>query len=220
MKLYIALMHTGTPLTRIIKFLTHEEFTHCVFSFDKGLNKIYCIGLNNPNSFIPRGAFVEEDTSNDFFKKHSKAPLMVIPIEITKEQNKKLLNAIEHYKQKKIRYNVIGMITAFFNIKRTRKDHLYCSEFLTNILQEAGIEIGILNDGCARPNDFKYLIGPNNKDNIYRGTIQEYKKLICETKRKGNSLRQRLKTKPNPRIKRNKPSTDNIKNLNKQEQEI
>ena len=43
-KLYIILTHTGTILSKIIRYLTKDEFSHVSIALDADLEKMYSFG--------------------------------------------------------------------------------------------------------------------------------------------------------------------------------
>lgn len=54
-EIYIVLTHTGTALSRMIKWFTKDEFTHSSIALDAELKQMYSFGRLNPyNPFTRR----------------------------------------------------------------------------------------------------------------------------------------------------------------------
>ena len=67
-KIYIALMHTGTLLSNIIKCYTKDEFSHISIALDSELKEMYSFGrLHAYNPFW--GSFVHEELNKGTYKR-------------------------------------------------------------------------------------------------------------------------------------------------------
>ena len=54
-KVYFIVTHTGTTLSKIIKFYTKKEYSHVSISLDEGLNQMYSFGRKHAyNPFFGR----------------------------------------------------------------------------------------------------------------------------------------------------------------------
>ena len=67
-KIYIILTHTGTILSKIIKYYTGDEFSHVSIALDSQLRKIYSFGRLNPYNPI-KGGFVHESVDKGTFRR-------------------------------------------------------------------------------------------------------------------------------------------------------
>ena len=100
MKIYIVLTHTGTTLSKIVKWYTKKDFSHVSISLDKELNEMYSFGRLNPyNPFL--GGFVHEYTDKGIFKRFKNTNAAIYSLEVTQEQYEHIKNAINKIEQEK-----------------------------------------------------------------------------------------------------------------------
>lgn len=169
--IYIVLTHTGTLLSRVIKFYTKNEFSHSSIALDNELKKMYSFGRLNPNNpFI--GGFVHEYIDKGTFKKFKNTVTKVYEMNVTDEQYVKINNIINDLKLHKDEYkfNILGLFLVALRFKYKRKKSFYCAEFVEYVLQETGIENKFPK--IIRPEDFKKI---ENKELVYSGLLRDYK---------------------------------------------
>ena len=170
-EIYIVLTQTGTILSRIVKFALKREYAHASIAVDKNLDTLYSFGRRNPyNPFW--GGFVEEGKNIGTFKRFHKTICRVYTKEVTDEQYEKLLKNIENFKQKRAQYyfNVWGLILAWINRYKQRRNKFYCSEFVKYILNISGVDTSNLSE-VPYPMCFTKLDGIHI---TYEGLLKEY----------------------------------------------
>ena len=133
-EIYIVLTHTGTSLSRIIKYYTKDEFSHVSIALDLKLRQMYSFGRLHPyNPFW--GGLVHEQINQGTFKRFYKTISAVYALKIRDEQYQKIRSIIEKMEEEKERYkfNIIGLIAVAFHKKiknKTREILLKPSVFL------------------------------------------------------------------------------------------
>lgn len=170
-KIYIILTHTGTFLSKIIKYYTGDEFSHVSIALDSELKKMYSFGRINPyNPFY--GGFVHEGINIGTFKRFSKTRARVYSLEITDEQYKKILDGINYINGLKSEYtfNIWGLFAVGLKIKIRAKKSFYCAEFVKYLFDEADIETSLPE--LVRPESFKQI---NDLKQEYDGLLKLYK---------------------------------------------
>lgn len=170
-KIYIILTHTGTFLSKIIKYYTGDEFSHISIALDPQLKKMYSFGRLNPyNPFW--GGFVHEGVNMGTFKRFSKTRTKIYSLEIEDEQYKKIRNEIFRIKKerKSYKFNILGLLAVGFKIRIRRNNSLYCAEFVKKLLDEAKIENDLPE--LVRPDNFKEI---KNLELKYDGLLKLYK---------------------------------------------
>lgn len=62
-------------------------------------------------------------------------------LSVSKEEYDKVVEMIEEFQRRRFewKYNLVGMLLSRINIKRQKKDHYFCSEFVVEMLQRAKI---------------------------------------------------------------------------------
>lgn len=172
-KIYIALMHTGTVLSNIIKCYTKDEFSHVSIALDSELKEMYSFGrLHAYNPFW--GSFVHEEINKGTYKRFKNTKTEVYSLVVTDEQYEKIEKVINYFKEnkQKYRFNFIGLACVGINKKIRRKNRFYCAEFVRHIMKTSGISVNDLPE-LIRPEDFKKLQGLKLE---YKGLLRKYNK--------------------------------------------
>lgn len=169
-QIYIVLTHSGSLLSRTIKFVKKYEYTHVSISLDKELNKMYSFGRLYPyNTFI--AGFVQESPKYGTFKRFSKTKTKIFCLNITEEQYKKLKKIIKYFerKRKNYKFNAIGLFSVALNLRIKKENKFYCAEFIKYALEKANIKTNLPE--IVTPEDFLYLKDINP---IYIGLLKNY----------------------------------------------
>lgn len=173
-KIYIILTHTGTVLSRIIKYYTKDEFSHVSIALDPDLKEMYSFGRLNPyNPFW--GSFVHEEINKGTFKRFKRTKTEVYSLFVTDEQYEKAKKIITYFNDNKEKYkfNILGLICVSIHKKIKRKNSFYCAEFVKHVLKVSGVsEVNYLPQ-IIRPEDFKQIQGLRLE---YEGLLRKYKK--------------------------------------------
>lgn len=169
-KIYIILTHTGTVLSRIIKKITKDEFSHISIALDKELNEMYSFGRLNPYNPFWAG-FVHEHINSGTFKRFKLTETKVYSLEINEEEYNKIKKIIYDMKtrREKLKFNIIGLFAVAFNRRIKFKNSFYCAEFVKYALEESGVKTNLPE--LIRPENFKKL---DNIKLIYKGKLSEY----------------------------------------------
>ena len=169
--IYVVLSQTGTVFSRALKFFTRAEYNHASISLTPTLDKMYSFGRLNPyNPFI--GGFVHEYIDKGTFKRFKNTKALILEIEVTNDQYKKIIDIIKYVKKNKEKYkfNVTGMFLSAIKVKVRKRRSFYCAQFVKYLLDRAKVENNI--EDTVRPENFKNL--PNSKE-IYKGLLRNYK---------------------------------------------
>ena len=104
-KIYIILTHTGTALSRIIKYYTKDEFSHVSIALDSELKEMYSFGRLHPyNAFW--GSFVHEEINKGTFKRFKKTKAEIYSLLVTDEQYEKAKKTITYFNNNKQKYKL------------------------------------------------------------------------------------------------------------------
>lgn len=166
---YIVFSQTNTVLSRIIKFITRNEYSHVSISFDKKCNTMYSFGRKyDRNPFY--GVFKVENINGGLFKK-TNAKVAIYKVKVSKEKYDIIKRNIKEIEKDNKGYNIFGLVLALFNYRITRKKY-YCSEFVYKVLSNNNAKSIKLTNKAIRP---KYI--KDNIDNlilIYSGYANNY----------------------------------------------
>ena len=169
MKIYIVLTHTGTILSRIVKYYTRRDFSHVSISLDKGLTQMYSFGRLNPyNPFL--GGFVHEYVNEGTFKRFKNTTTAIYSLEINEEQYEIIKNNIDKMEQEKEKYkfNIIGLFAVSIHKKIKKENSFYCAEFVEYLIEKIGDGINLPE--IITPEDFKKL---ENIKLVYTGLLRD-----------------------------------------------
>lgn len=150
--LYVVLTRTNTVLSKLIHFVTNDEYTHAAISLDKNLCHMYSFGrkyIYNP--FL--GRFRHEDLNEGLYKLCKTLPGIIMELEISKEQYEKIEDLLETFilNSDYYKYNYKGLIYSMLNKPMQEDDTFLCSEFVYHLLRESGIADLNLSRNLVRP---------------------------------------------------------------------
>ena len=174
-QIYIVISQTGTLLSKIIKRVTGEEYSHASISLTKDLRRMYSFGRLNPyNPFI--GGFVMESPRFGTFKRFKNTKAVVLSVDISDEQYEKIAQMINRmWKQRKrYHYNYLGLYLAAFNVSYRKMDCYYCSEFVGQLLVSSHVDGSDKLRSIVHPIDFLEI--PHKT--LYSGKLSEYAKSV------------------------------------------
>lgn len=169
--IYLILTYTGTPLSKLIKSYTKDEFSHISISLDKELTEMFSFGrtqLYNPLS----GGFVHEHIDSGMYKRFNNTKTKIYSFKVTDNQYLRIENRLKRMETEKdiYKFNRLGLFAVGFNKKvKKRENRYYCAEFIKELLENAEIPTSLPR--IVRPENFKYLDGVNE---IYTGLLRNY----------------------------------------------
>lgn len=168
-KIYIVFSQTNTLLSKIIKFVTKNEFSHVSISFDKECKTMYSFGRKyDSNPFY--GIFKIENINTGLFKKNN-AKIAIYEVEVQEIIFKNIKRNIKKIEKENKGYNILGLLLAIFNFRIKRKK-FYCSEFVYNILVKDNVKLIKKTNKSIRPQYLKDNI--KNLKLIYIGRVNNY----------------------------------------------
>lgn len=178
-EVYIALTHTGTTLSNIVKYYTKKKYTHVSIALDEDLKELYSFGRLNPyNPF--RAGFVHEEVNGGTFGRFKNTIGAVYSLKVTDEQYDKIESIIEEIKENKKNYkfNIIGLFFVSIHKKYQKENSFYCAEFVKYVIENSLYEKGLPE--IITPMD---LIRLKNMNLIYEGLFNNYNsRQLAETR--------------------------------------
>lgn len=170
--IYIIVSRTDTVLGRMIRRGLGVPFNHCSIATDLSLSCFYSIGRKGVYNPL-RAGFVQESKDAGFFKLHSNAQIAVLRVAVTEAQLQALEAQLQTFQEnaEQIKYSLFGLVYCYFGISAKRENKYFCSQFVAELLQSAGIELLQKPPTLTRPHDFLFL---PEAESIYTGTFQNY----------------------------------------------
>lgn len=170
--IYLVFSKTGTLFAKTISIFSETKYVHASISFDDSFTKMYSFGRKNPNNPFS-GGLVEESFYKGVYKKFSKSQCIIYKVRITEQQYDFLKEQIEKFlkRKDKYRYNLLGLFGVLLNKPIKRRNHYFCSQFVSEILIKSDIYECNKSPELIKTSD---LFSVNNKELIYEGFIHKY----------------------------------------------
>ncbi|WP_122647245.1 hypothetical protein [Enterococcus mediterraneensis] len=156
--IYLFLSSTETYTSKMIRFSTAETFTHIALVFDPKLTKMYSFARTQPLFPLPAG-FIEENIASGFYKNHPHTPCLLLrlpvdqrSLQLAQQQIFAMLTMRNRY-----RYNLLGLFLCRLNIENKRPWHFFCSQFVSEILENAQAVTLPKRPSLMHPADFLQL---------------------------------------------------------------
>lgn len=169
---YILLTKTKTLFARCIHVITGDEFTHSSIALDLDLNRLYSFGRRYYYMPLLAG-LVRENIHTGVFGRNKYAPCAVLELDVTDEIydriEKRMNDMLDNYDC--WHYNILGLATCPLGIPYRRSRHFLCSQFVADVLSEAGALDMPCDISLMRPVDFLQL---EQLQPIYRGKLGDY----------------------------------------------
>lgn len=171
-KIYVVLSQTLSIVAKMIKAVTHKEYSHASISLTEDLQWMYSFGRRNPYNPFWAG-FVRESPKKGTMKRFIRSKISVLEVEVSDEEFEGVRSTINKMlsEQKKYHYNYIGLFKAGFKKEHDRREYYYyCSEFVGDVLKKNHISGAELLPNIVHPVNFLEL--PHNV--VYRGRLRDY----------------------------------------------
>ncbi len=168
--LYIVLTRSNTTISKLIKLIKKDEFTHAAISFDKELKQMYSFGRKKfYNPFI--AGFKQENLNKGVYKHCKILPGMIMEVEVSKEQYEKAKELLDQFKSNKdfYKYNYMGLVNSLLNKEGYYDNRFLCSEFVYYVLNSSGVADFKIARNLVRPINFLNL----NSKVAYKGDLKE-----------------------------------------------
>lgn len=170
--LYIVLTRSNTTISKLIKMIKKDEFTHASISFDKELEQMYSFGRKKSyNPFI--AGFKQEKLDKGLYKRCKTLPGLIIEVEVTKEQYQKAKELLDEFRSNKeiYKYNYMGLVNSLLNKEGYNDNRFLCSEFVYYVLNNSGVVDFKMARNLVRPINFLKL----ESKVAYKGDLKEIK---------------------------------------------
>lgn len=171
-QIYILLSHSGSILSKLINIYTKTNYTHVSVGLDKDLDQLYSFGRLRPYNPV-LGGFIREDILNGTYTRFPNTKCAIYHLTVTEEQYERLNNEIRKFilEQEKYKYNLLGLLGVIINRPVQRKYSYFCSQFVSEVLNNSGINIIEKTPGLTSPVDF---LECEELQMIYEGQLNEY----------------------------------------------
>ncbi|MEA5018326.1 MAG: hypothetical protein VB009_06380 [Erysipelotrichaceae bacterium] len=153
--IYILLTKSNSYFSRLIHYITADEFTHCSIALDRELKEVYSFGRRYPRLMWPAG-FVKEDVRSGLFKWGEENDCCLYELIVTDDAYIKIEEELKLMSEdpNRYQYNLLGTLFCKINYEYKRKDKYFCSEFVGELLIKADALELPKSPSFIRPVDF------------------------------------------------------------------
>ena len=168
--IYIILSQTGTLFSKAIRLHTKDPYNHASISFEKNLEAMYSFGRKRRYNPIDTG-LIQENFNRGLFPYFPNARCCILEIPVTDEEYEIMYQVVNEFYSNKdnYRYNLIGVLSYTIGLGLARKDHFFCSQFVSYILGNTSNWDSVHE--LTKPMDFLRI--PNRKI-VFEGSIAEF----------------------------------------------
>lgn len=169
---YVVLTEGKRLISRAIKMVTKDIYSHVSISFDHTLKKMYSYGIDgSPNGI--KGGFNEENI--DRIPIGSR--IRVYAFFLKPDDYKTMTNMVMDLQNKVLqtRYSYKNLFTYLFNIPYNNDLNMVCSQFVDRCLKLCGIDLTHKDSSLVSPHDIKAVMKDNRSIyTIYEGLATKY----------------------------------------------
>ena len=169
--LYIFLTRSGTLVSNLVYALTGAEYTHISIAFDENLNTLYSSTRKNGYTMFPAGPS-REYLNKGVFRLRENIPCALYALEVSDEAYARAKRRAEHMMThgELYRFNSLGLLLCAFHIRWNRRRHYFCSQFVSEVLEQSGALALPKDSTLMHPNDYALL--PQLKC-LYKGRLAD-----------------------------------------------
>lgn len=169
---YIVLTQNNTLLSKIIKRITKQKYSHASITFNQNCLKMYSFGRKYYNNPI-YGIFKIENIKDRIFMGKKNNTIAIYKITVTNEEYQQIKKNIKYVNKTNNGYNILGLLLAIIN-KRPKRNKFYCSEFVYEALSR-NTNVLTKKEDAIRPEDIIKLT--SNITKVYEGKIRDFIKI-------------------------------------------
>ena len=169
--IYILLTRSGTLLSKLVYAVTGASYTHASMAFDEELNCLYSSTRKNGYTMFPAGPS-KEYLNKGVFRLRDDAPCALYTLEVSDEAYFRALHCAEEFMRHSEEYsfNTLGLILCGLHIRWQRRHHYFCSQFVSEVLEQSGALALPKDSTLMHPSDYTRLPG---LECLYTGPLSQ-----------------------------------------------
>ena len=156
--IYVLLTRSGTAYSHLIRALTGDEYTHVSLGLGNGVEELYSFSRKRARLPLP-SPIMREDSDGTFLSRRPRTPCELYRAAVDDKQYDEIRKRVEgmYAEQERYHYSVIGAALCKLDIAHERSCHYFCSQFVSEVLSDAGIIRIKKSPSLMRPSDFARL---------------------------------------------------------------
>lgn len=163
---YILLTRSGTWFSRLIYLATQDSYTHVSIGLDGPAGPFYSFARKYQYFALPAGLVEEQVTV-----RRRRVPCCLYELTVSKDTYFRLRRRLNrmYARREDYGYNVLGTLACYFNLPLRRRHHFFCSQFVADLLEDAGAVELPKPPTLLRPADFCQVQGLKA---VHLGTLE------------------------------------------------
>ena len=172
--IYIILTKSRSLPSRLISRFTGDRYTHASLAFDDDLGSLYSFARRYASLPLPAGLVVEH-LDRGFYRTQRGIPCeilrVIVPERVYYAARYKVRDML--CRAKEYRYSILGLILCRHGIAANLRGRFFCSQFVAQVLSDAGALCLPKPPSLMRPADFAdpLLWYGNGIECVYRGKL-------------------------------------------------
>lgn len=153
--IFILLTKSDTNVSKLIKLITSDTYTHASISFDEDLQPLYSFSRKYVYSPLPAGLRTEP-LDKGFYQKYDYIPCALYELSVEDDIYDAAKSEVEQMMEEAstYRFNVLGLFLCKLNIPLHRNRQYFCSEFVSEVLSRCNALKLPKDTSLMRPNDY------------------------------------------------------------------
>jgi len=131
---YIVFLITNTNMGKMIRFFTHNKYSHVTFTFDQDLQEMYSFARYHVDSPILGGFVIEKPER--YLNNNNDVTVKICKIPVSKKEYQRINQEIAYFKVNKqeMIYNTLNAVLSLLKKRIILKNTYTCLEFITYLL--------------------------------------------------------------------------------------
>ena len=153
-RVFLVLTKSKSLLSRIMDLSLPSYYYHSSICFDSSIDEMYSVCRRHAFLMLPAYLY-KEHLDKGFYYYFDSTRIGIYSFEVSDESYINMKNYVDElYKNnKQLRYSILGVLYARLNIRKVRKNKMFCSEFICNVLNRANENlIDIVPELCSPMN--------------------------------------------------------------------
>ena len=138
--IYLLFTRSDTLMSRAVYWFTRDKYTHVSISTDESLSDFYSFGRRVPCRMLPAG-FTKESLNAGLYRMNGAMPCRLVRIETKQSEVERIRTILDFFYRYRFqyKYSILGTIFCRLGIRYQRIQHRFCSQFVSELLQECSI---------------------------------------------------------------------------------
>lgn len=152
--IYLLFTRSNTLMSRAIFLFTGDEYTHVSICADDALKDFYSFGRRMPNRMLPAG-FTKESVDAGLYRRNSEMPCRLVRIKAEQRDVERIRTILGFFYRYRFqyKYSILGIVCCKLGIRYQRIQHRFCSQFVSELLQECSIMQRDREPSLIKPSD-------------------------------------------------------------------